>query len=63
MARKTAKKKAKRKEKRKKKPNPANKRASHLETSQVVLNIVRTMGDKIIGVALAPGEKDLNKQT
>jgi hypothetical protein len=60
MARKKAKKNAK---KRKKKPNPANKRASHLETSQVVLNIVRTMGDKIIGVALASGEKDLNKKT
>jgi hypothetical protein len=57
MARKKAKKNAKRKEKRKKKPNPANKRASHLETTQVVRNIVRTMGDKIRGVALASGEK------
>jgi hypothetical protein len=59
MAGKKAKKKAKREEKRKKKPNPANKRASNLKTTQVVLNIVRTMGDKIIGVALASGEKDL----
>jgi hypothetical protein len=49
--------------KRKKKPNPANKRESSQKINQVVQDIVRTMGDKIIGVALASGEKDLNKQT